>query len=464
MYKKHHVHFVGIGGIGMSGIAEVLINLGYPVSGSDLKNSPILDRLRQQGAQIFLGHKATHLQNAEIVVVSSAVQKDNEEVKQALKKKLVVIPRAAMLAEIMRLTKYGIAVAGTHGKTTTTSFLGSILSTAKLDPTLIIGGRLNSMGSNARLGRGDYMVAEADESDGSFLHLLPTIAIVTNIDPEHMDYYKNFDNYRQAFFDFCQTIPFYGLVVLCGEHPETMKLAQKLKKRTLIYGLQAHHDFNARQVQFDGLSTHFDLYKKNEFVGKITNSVPGMHNVLNALASIAVADEIGIPFGKIQKALREFKGVGRRMEILHASPEITVIDDYGHHPAEIEATLKAIRKAFPGRLVALFQPHRYTRTRDCFEQFLSCFDLADFLIITDIYSAGEKPITGINSKNLVKELKRIKGEQVVYLPHTDDIAQKIVQLLKPDDIFLSLGAGSVTKVGHEVAALLEKKIPPSKKT
>ena len=458
MYRKLNIHFVGIGGIGMSGIAEVLHNLGNHISGSDLKRTPVTDRLKRLGIRIGIGHKAKNIGTADVVVVSTAIDKTNIEIQEALKYGIRIIRRAEMLAQIMRLIKYGIAVAGTHGKTTTTSLLASIVHEAGLDPTLIIGGRLNSMRTNAKLGKGDFIIAEADESDGSFLHLLPTITIVTNMDAEHMDHYGNFENYREAFRKFCDLIPFYGVNVLCGEHPETVKLAKQSKKRFLLYGFSKQHDLNAQNVTFDGIACEYELYFKDRFVDRIRVNIPGLHNVLNSLAAIAVASELGISIKVTKKSLGGFKGVGRRMELLHQAGGITVIDDYGHHPVEIQATLKAVRKAFAGRLVVLFQPHRFTRTRDLFDDFVKSFGLADQLFITDIYAASEKPIKGVTSQSLVKEIQQKKSDACVqYIPKNETIAETLVNFLKPGDIFLSLGAGDVTKIGHEVAKKLKKR-------
>lgn len=451
VYKKLRIHFIGIGGIGMSGIAEVLLNQGYPVSGSDLKTSSIIRRLKKRGAKIHIGHKEKHIRDIDVVVTSSAVAKNNPEVIEAHRQKLTVIPRAEMLAQIMRLTKYGIAVAGTHGKTTTTSLLGTLLHQAGLDPTLVIGGRVNSLRTNARLGKGEYMVAEADESDGSFLHLLPTIAIVTNMDAEHMDHYGNFDAYRDAFRRFCELVPFYGVAILCGEHPETVALAGQVEKRVLLYGFSPTHDFNARHIRFEGALSHFDVYQKDSLLGPIALNLAGEHNVLNSLSAIAVASELGIPFGKIQKAFRMFSGVGRRMEILLKTPSLIVLDDYGHHPEEIRATLSAVRKAYAGRLVVLFQPHRYTRTRDLFEEFTKCFDLSDRLFVTDIYPAGESAIKGISGKSLAEALHTLMGERVIYHPKDKSLIETICHEMQNGDVFLSLGAGDVTKIGRDVA-------------
>jgi UDP-N-acetylmuramate--alanine ligase len=457
MYRKLNIHFIGIGGIGMSGIAEVLHNLGNKISGSDLKRSPVTDRLKRLGVRVAIKHKAKNVQDADVVVVSTAIDKTNPEVIEAIKRGIRIIRRAEMLAQIMRLIKYGIAVAGTHGKTTTTSLLATIVHEAGLDPTLIIGGRLNSLRTNAKLGKGDFIIAEADESDASFLHLLPTITIVTNMDPEHLDHYGDFDRYREAFQKFCSLVPFYGVNVLCAEHPETLKLSKQLDKRILLYGFSKTHDVNAQNVTFDGTSCHFDLFFKDREIDHIRLNTPGLHNVLNSLAAITVASELGISIKSTKKALAGFKGVGRRMELLLKKPEITVVDDYGHHPEEIKATLKAIRKAYAGRLVVIFQPHRYTRTRDLFEDFVGSFALADVLLITDIYAASEKPIKGVSSQSLVKAIQDLKGENVHYLPKTDAIVGQILPLLKTDDIVLSLGAGDITKIGRSLAKELKNR-------
>lgn len=458
MYNKLHIYFVGIGGIGMSGIAEVLLNLGYPVSGSDIKRTPITDRLRRLGAKIHIGHKESNVKDIDVMVVSSAVKSTNPEVVIATKRKIRIIQRAEMLAEIMRLAKYGVAIAGTHGKTTTTSLLATVLHTAGLDPTAVIGGKVRSLRSNAKLGRGEFMVTEADESDGSFLKLYPSICVVTNMDPEHMDHYGTFDNYRDAFFRFCSHVPFYGLAILCGEHPETCAIHTKLEKRSILYGFSKKHKWNAQNIEFIGPVCHYDLYAEDKFITKIELNTPGKHNVLNSLAVIAVCREIGVDFKLIKKGMKSFKGVGRRMEVLFKSADQMVIDDYGHHPAEVKATLHAIRRAFAGRLVVLFQPHRYTRTRDLFEDFLTSFDLADHLFVMGVYPAGETPIRGVTGKKLAEKMAKVTNQKVEYLPHSETMVQKIVNELRPGDVFLSLGAGDVTKIGHEVAKELKKKL------
>ena len=454
MYKKSHIHFVGIGGIGMSGIAEVLLNLGYPVSGSDLKRSATTTRLKKRGAKIFVGHKEKNIEGADVVVYSSAVKKaENVEVNAALKKGIPVVRRAEMLAELMRLKKYGIAVAGTHGKTTTTSLLSAILHHGGLDPTVVIGGKVNSLRSNARLGKGDFMLVEADESDGSFLHLLPTIAAVTNIDPDHLENFKNFEHYQENFFNFCEKVPFHGLVVLCGEHPKTVGLSKKLDKRISLYGFSKNHDWNAQNLKFVHSKSSFDLYHKNNYEDKIELNLPGKHNVLNSLAAIAIAKELGVGLSKIKKALKNFKGVGRRMEILFKDDNIVTLDDYAHHPQEITATLSAVRTAYTGRLVVLFQPHRFSRLKNLYEEFQNCFQNVDQLFLTEVYAAGEKPIKGFHGKRLAKDLS--KRLDVQFLNGTHDAANEIYESLKPGDVFLTMGAGDITKVARTVAKRLK---------
>lgn len=441
----------------MSGIAEVLINLGYPVSGSDIKKSMITARLKRLGATIHYGHAAKHISDSDVVVISSAVKNSNPEVLAAHKAHIPVVQRAEMLAEIMRLARYGIAVAGTHGKTTTTSLIAEILNTGGLDPTIVIGGKVNSLKSNAKLGKGHFMVAEADESDGSFLKLVPAIAVVTNMDREHMDHYGNFDKYREAFREFCNRLPFYGVAVLCAEHPETQALSASMLGRTLLYGFSKDHDWNAQNISYSGPLSEYDLYRKTQYVERITLNIPGSHNVLNSLAAIAVADEVGVSLAKIKKALKMYQGVGRRMEITYQGGGVTAVDDYGHHPVEIQATLAAMRQAFTGRLVVLFQPHRFSRTQDLFSDFVNSFGFVDRLFITDIYSAGETPIQGLHSCKMVDAIKKQQGGGVSYLARNDRLVDSLIDEIKSGDVFLSLGAGDVTKLGRDIAKGLKKK-------
>jgi UDP-N-acetylmuramate--alanine ligase len=456
MYKRLHIHFVGIGGIGMSGIAEVLLNLGYPVSGSDVKKGAVTARLKSLGADIRIGHREKNVEGADVVVYSSAVRKTNPELAAAEKLGIPVIRRAEMLSELMRLTKYGVAVAGTHGKTTTTSLMASALFAGGLDPTMVIGGKLNSLNTNAKLGRGDFMVVEADESDGSFLLLMPTIAVVTNMDPDHMENYGEFSKYREAFEKFCLKVPFYGLVVLCGEHPETKALAGRLDRRIVTYGFSPGDHVNARNLKFVHAQSYFDLYRGAEFIDHVELGLAGRHNVLNALAVIAVAFELGLDMKRVKEALKNFQGVGRRMEVLYKGGGVVALDDYGHHPAEILATLQAVRQAYTGRLVVLFQPHRYTRTQSLYRDFLACFDAADEVFITRIYSAGETPIKGVTSKKLAADLAKRK-KNVRYLARDAEIVPALSGFIEAGDVFVTLGAGDVTKAGREVAAELKKR-------
>jgi len=440
----------------MSGIAEVLINLGYPVSGSDLKPSPLTRRLKSKGARIFYGHKKDNVVQAEVVVTSSAIKPTNPEVVEAKNRNIPIIGRAEMLAELMRFSKYGVAVSGTHGKTTTTSLVASVLHYGGYDPTMIIGGKVNSLRSNARLGKGEFMVAEADESDGSFLKLSPSIAVVTNIDPEHMDFYKSFDRVKKAYLEFIHKIPFYGVAVVCVDHPVIEELLPKIEKRVLTYGFSEKAQFRAENIDSKNGHIDFDFVVFGEKKKRVSLHLIGHHNVLNALAALAVGWELGIPLVKAIKALKNFKGVQRRCQVLLQNNHYTVIDDYGHHPEEIKATLKAIRGAYTGRLVTLFQPHRYTRTRDMFKEFMAAFDSTNLLLVTDIYPAGEAPISGVHSKNLVEGLKKNLGEQVRYIPKTAHLVNDVLKWVAPGDILLSLGAGDVTKIGKECAKQFKK--------
>jgi UDP-N-acetylmuramate--alanine ligase len=402
MYRKgkiQHIHFVGIGGIGMSGIAEVLLNLGYHVSGSDIKESEVTRRLQSLGCEISFGHRRENVKEADVVVVSSAVRKQNPEVEVAEERLIPVIPRAEMLAELMRM-KVGIAIAGTHGKTTTTSLISTVLAAGGLDPTVVIGGRLNSIGSNAKLGQGEFLVAEADESDGSFVKLMPTIAVVTNIDPEHLDYYKGIEEIKETFLSFINKIPFFGMAVLCLDHPNIQSLIPRLKKRFTTYGLTTQADYQAKEIAFEGLFTSFDVLYNRKELGRVRLQMPGLHNVYNALATIATAFELDIPFHIVQETLRDFSGVQRRFQIKGEKRDILVVDDYGHHPVEIMATLRAARRGWQKRIIAVFQPHRFSRTQTLFHDFLTAFYDADVLILTDIYAAGEDRIEGVDARKL----------------------------------------------------------------
>src|SRR3990167_1420446 len=422
MYKGRikHIHFIGIGGSGMSGIAEVLFNLGYKVTGSDVKTSDTTKRLEGLGITIFIGHRPENINGSDVVVYSSAVRKDNPEVIFAKEGLVPVIPRAEMLAELMRM-KYGIAIAGTHGKTTTTSMIATILGSRGMDPTVVIGGNLNSIGANARLGKGEFLVAEADESDGSFLKLSPTIAVVTNIDREHMDHYRDMDEVRGAYLAFINKIPFYGCAVLCMDHPNIQSLIPKVTRRHTTYGLTAQADFSARDIEIKGLKTSFDVWQRGRKLGRVSVKIPGEHNVYNSLAAIIVAMELDMGFEEARDSLSNFSGVERRFQVKGEYNGVTFVDDYGHHPAEIKATLKAAKAGWDNRVVAVFQPHRYSRTKDLFNEFLSAFNDADTLVLTDIYPAGEGKIEGISSEALYNSIKAYGHRDVVYIPYKKDI-------------------------------------------
>lgn len=456
MYRRgkiQHIHFIGIGGIGMSGIAEVLLNLGYHISGSDLRETEVTRRLQSLGCEIFYGHRKENLKEVDVVVISSAIRNNNPEVKAAEERFIPIIPRAEMLAELMRV-KVGIAIAGTHGKTTTTSLIATVLAVAGLDPTVVIGGRLNSIGSNARLGQGEFLVAEADESDGSFLKLMPTLAVVTNIDPEHLDHYKDIEEIKEAFLSFLEKIPFFGLAVLCLDHPNIQSLIPRLKKRFTTYGMTTQADFQAKDIAFDGLSTSFNVVHRRQDVGRLSIRLPGIHNVYNALATLATAFELGISFQVVQDALRDFGGIQRRFQIKGEKRGILIIDDYGHHPVEIMATLHAARTGWGRRTVVVFQPHRYTRTQALFKDFLTAFNDADVLILTDIYSAGEDRIEGVESRALFAGLREYGHKDVTYLSDKREVIEHLLQIIKPGDMVITLGAGDIGQVSDELVRQL----------
>jgi UDP-N-acetylmuramate--alanine ligase len=448
LHKKHRVHFVGIGGIGMSGIAEVLLNLGYLVTGSDLHESEATTRLRALGAQVFVGHQEENLAvNPSVVVISTAVKYSNPEVLEARRRQIPVIPRAEMLAELMRM-KYGVAVAGSHGKTTTTSIVAAVLSSAGLDPTMVIGGRVHMLGSNAKMGQGEILVAEADESDGSFLFLSPTIAVVTNIDREHMDYHQTMERLHESFLAFINKVPFYGVAVLCLDDAAIRALIPKVKKRWTTYGLSSEADFSARDLHMDAAGVKFSALHKGRPLGKLRLRLPGRHSATNALAAIAIAQELEIPFSRVTEALEAFTGIHRRFEIKGEPHGILVIDDYGHHPAEIRATIGAIRDSWKRPLTVIFQPHRYSRTQDLFDEFLTAFEGADRLILTEIYPAGEDAIPGVNSESLYQAIKRMGHTEVEFVPDKNQIPKMLAEKLNAGDIALTLGAGDIYKVGE----------------
>lgn len=453
--KVRRIHFVGIGGVGMCGIAEVLANLGYRVSGSDLKASDNTKRLEALGVCVQVGHDPSHVEGADVVVRSSAVPSHNVELLAAREKLIPIIPRAEMLAELMRM-KYGIAVAGTHGKTTTTSMISSILAQAGLDPTIVIGGRLNSLGFNARLGKGEFLVAEADESDGSFLKLSPTIAVVTTLDEEHLDFYRDLDHIKDTFLQFVNKVPFYGAAVLCLDQPNIQEILPAIEKRFITYGLHSQCDVTARGIRLDGLKSSFEAFSQSRRLGKISLQVPGLHNVLNALAGVAVGLELDIEFPRIQQALKEFAGVARRFQVKGILPrDIMVVDDYGHHPAEVMATLKAAKDAFDRRLVVIFQPHRYTRTQLLLSEFFRAFHQADVLIVTEIYPAGEEAISGISGSLIVQGVKERGHREAYFLKRKEDVCDLAMDLIEEKDLVLTLGAGDIWRVGEELAERLK---------
>ena len=451
-HKVRRIHFVGIGGAGMSGIAEVLANLGYQVSGSDLSSNAATRRLGALGVKVFLQHNAQQISGADAVVVSSAVQDDNPEVVAARESRIPVVPRALMLAELMRL-KRGVAIAGTHGKTTTTSLVASVLAEAGLDPTFVIGGRLNAAGSNARLGSGDFIVVEADESDASFLHLQPVIAVVTNIDADHMDTYgQEFPRLKQAFVQFLQNLPFYGAAVLCGDDPNVRDVLPMVSKPIVTYGTGEDCSVRAEEIRHEGARMRFRARRPGGRALDVLLNLPGQHNVLNALAAIAVADELGVADAAISKALAEFHGVGRRFQnygevALEGGGAFTLIDDYGHHPAEMAATLAAARGAFPGRRVILaFQPHRYTRTRDLFEDFVRVLSTADALLLAEVYAAGEAPVVAADGRSLARALRVAGKVEPLFVEDIAEMPEAIRRTARDGDVVLTMGAGSIGNV------------------
>ncbi len=456
------IHFVGIGGTGMSGIAEVLNNLGYQVSGSDIKSSLVTDRLQAQGVNVYFEHSANNVANVDVVVTSTAVDRKNPEITKAYENRIPVIPRAEMLAELMRF-RFGIAVAGTHGKTTTTSLTTMMLAECGLDPTFVIGGRLNSVGANAKLGLGKYLVAEADESDASFLYLQPMMAVVTNIDQDHMDTYDgSYDRLKDTFIKFLHQLPFYGLAVLCADDPGVSDILPNISKPIKTYGAKNYADVRAVDIQQDGLRTHFTVLRwANLPPLKVTLNLPGWHNMLNALAAITIATSLGVDDAAIVNSLAEFKGVGRRFQINGDlewdGGKLTLVDDYGHHPRELAATLEALRQAWPERRkVVVFQPHRFTRTRDLFEDFVEVLSSVDILILLDVYPAGEAPIAGADGKALSRSI-RIRGQvDPVFVQNRKDLPNILAGIVKADDVVLTMGAGNVGQIAAELPEKLRE--------
>jgi UDP-N-acetylmuramate--alanine ligase len=458
--RTRNIHFVGIGGIGMSGIAELLANLGYDVSGSDARPSDVTARLETLGVRIAVGHDAANVGSADVVVVSSAIGGDNAEVAEARARHVPVIPRAEMLAELMRL-RYGIAVAGAHGKTTTTSMVALVLDRAGLDPTAVIGGRLSAFGSNARLGKGDYMVVEADESDRSFLKLSPSIGVITNIDREHMESYGTWENLQQAFADFANKVPFYGALIACADDAPVRELVPRLTRRVITYGLDAGADIVGREMQLEAFGSRCVVTQRRtgdtpETLGTLRLRVPGRHNVLNALAAIAVGIEVGIPFSRIAAGLGEFQGAERRFQTRGEANDVLVVDDYGHHPTEIAAVIAAARAGIGRRVIAVFQPHRFSRTEQLMDAFGPAFQGADAIVLTDIYAAGEAPIAGITVEVLAEAIRRGSASPVELVKKLDEIPDAVARIARPGDLVITLGAGSIGGVADRILDAIRK--------
>ncbi|MGA3119602.1 MAG: UDP-N-acetylmuramate--L-alanine ligase [Polyangiaceae bacterium] len=462
--RVRHVHFVGIGGIGMSGLAEVLRALQFDVSGSDLKPNENSRRLEMLGVRVFFGHAAENVTDADVVVYSSAIQPQNPEITHARTLEIPIIPRAEMLAELMR-SRYAVTIAGSHGKTTTTSLVATILRAAGLDPTVVVGGKVNALGTNARHGEGDLFVAEADESDGSFLKLTPTIAVVTNIDAEHLDHYGTHDAVKDAFVEHANKVPFYGLCVLCLDNPSVQEILPRIDRRHVTYGVSKVADYRATNARFEGVTTRFEAFRRAERLGTFFVRMPGAHNVLNALAAIAVADELEVPLDVTRDAIAGFHGVQRRFTVL-GQPQYTkgdrrgdvmVVDDYGHHPAEVEATLDAAQRGFERRVVVAFQPHRYTRTQLLFDDFTRAFNKADVLLVTEVYPAGERPIDGASGLSLAEGIRAHGHHAVTYVRDKKEVAQALFDLLEPGDLVIALGAGDINASVRDLLVMIERK-------
>ncbi len=460
MFRRvQHVHFVGIGGIGMSGIAEVLLNMGFRVSGSDLRRTEATARLEGMGAVVYEGHAAENVRETHVVVRSTAVRDDNPEVVEARRRSIPVIPRAEMLGELMRLKPHTVAVAGSHGKTTTTSMIATVLARANLDPTVVVGGVVGAIGSNARLGKSDLMVVEADESDRSFLMLSPTFAVVTNIDREHMDHYSDMDDVRKCFADFVNKVPFYGASVLCLDDPHVQAVIPEVVRRRITYGLSAQADIAAREVRYDRqFGSTFQVRRMGETIGEVSLHVPGLHNIYNALAAVAIGLELEVPFETIAGGLSEFAGVHRRFQYKGEAGGVLVVDDYGHHPTEIRATLVAAKLGSAGRrMVVLFQPHRYSRTADLMDEFARSFNNADVLMLTDIYAASEDPLPGVSSEALVEAVQRYGHKDARHVGSVEDATRALLEEVKPGDMVITLGAGNVYRVSDALPELLKER-------
>jgi UDP-N-acetylmuramate--alanine ligase len=452
--KTIHIHLVGIGGVSLSGIAEILLNLGFQVSGSDLRQTDVTDRLKTLGGAISIGHSGTNIKGADVLVVSSAVPPSNAEIVAAKEKKIPVISRIEMLAELMRM-KYSIAVAGTHGKTTTTAMVASVLEYGDLDPTVVDGGIITGLGSNARLGSSEFMVVEADEAYGSIKKTSPTIAVVTTIDDDHLDYYHTMDEIKRAFLNFINRVPFYGVAILCLDQGNIQDLVPRIEKRFVTYGIETQADFTATEIQVDGTGSSYKANCDGQVLGKIHIRLPGRHNVANSLVAVAVGLELDIPFKNIAGALDAFPGVRHRFELLGDVNDILVIDDYGHHPTEIRATLRAARETYDRRIVAIFQPHRYTRVNLLANDFARCFYQADVLIVTEIYSALEDPIEGVSGEMLATAIQAYGHKSVIYIPDKEKIADFVCSMSRPGDMVITLGAGDIWKVGKEIVERLK---------
>jgi UDP-N-acetylmuramate--alanine ligase len=457
MYRKtKHIHFVGIGGIGMSGIAELLLSLGYRVSGSDLRTTDITKRLEGMGGVVHQGHEAAWVAGADVVVTSTAIPADNPEVVAAKEAHVPVIQRAEMLAELMRLKKYGIAVAGSHGKTSTTSMVAAILAEAGLDPTVVVGGKVHGLGSNAKLGEGEFLVAEADESDGSFLKLSPVIEVVTNIDLEHLDYYRDIEQIKDIFLEFIDRLPFYGVAVVCIDNDNVAQILPRIKKRILTYGLSEQADLQAVKITSGNGTSTFTVRDSSGELGVIRLNRPGRHLIYNSLAAISVGLELEIDFAVIARALEQFQGVQRRLQVKGEDGGVLVVDDYGHHPTEIRATLDAVREGWPERrVVVAFQPHRYSRTHGLFDDFVTAFRRTDVLILTDIYAASEQPIEGVSSEKLLEAIKLHGQRHAHFIPELVQQPQALLPLLREGDLLLTLGAGNIVRAGEQVLAMLQ---------
>ncbi|MFW6367024.1 MAG: UDP-N-acetylmuramate--L-alanine ligase [Spirochaetota bacterium] len=453
--NKNNMHFIGIGGVGMSGIAEILVGLGFSVSGSDLRPSDTTRRLESLGVTVFTGHSSSNIGDYNVVITSSAIDPSNPEIVEARRRKIPIIHRSEMLAELVRL-KHGIGVAGTHGKTTTSSMLSSVLWSCGIKPTSVIGGKVLNFGSNARHGDGDYIVFEADESDGTFLKLLPTIAIVTNIDADHLDYYKYFEGLKGAFLSYINNVPFYGYAIICIDDPAVQSIEKRIERSYYTYGFSENADFRASNMRFENGMTHYDCFFRDEYLGILSLNLLGRHNVTNSLAVVAVARELEMPFEKIQKGLAEFQGVGRRLEIVGMEKGVTVIDDYGHHPTEVRATLAAV-KTLGKRVITVFQPHRYTRTQLLWDEFGKSFPDADLLFLTEIYPAGEHPIEGVRVDLIAEAYSRCEGQDARIIRNFADIPDAVSDIAPEDDVILTLGAGDIYKAGKEILRRIAEK-------